>query len=690
MAKLLHRAGSWLRDRVRVVVEWPSRAELTRLRDQRRRFLAVLDAVEDAVVLKGPDGALRFMNRHAASLLTGLTGRGPEELIGSRPAELGLPEDLTSQIATLTERVNATRAPVTNESPIPQPGGGSRWYEQKISPVIVDGEVTSHVIIGRDIDERKRAQRRLELLSKVSALVGTLDPDELLPAIAKLSVPELADWSAVDVRGDETVRRMYVAQSDPRMAAVAEQLQRFHPWREREGWSELVAGRSLLFEVVTDEQLRANAENEEHVALLRQLGLRSTIAVPLRLRGETLAVMTFATAESGRRFGAEDLALAEELARRAAAIIDRARLHADLKASEARFRVALAAGRTAVFEQDRELRYLWHYNWVLGVDAVGKTHADLFPPDQAEELTAIKQRVLDTGEPARAEVQLTMRGNTYAVTLAVDPVRDDAGAIVGIIGSGTDITNEKRVQEELAQAVTFREQLMGILGHDLRNPLGAITAASGLLRRRADLAASAREHVGRIERAATRMSEMIRTILDFTQVRFHGMLPVWPEPTDLAEVARAIVDELRATDPDRAIELDVRGDAHGHWDPARLGEALSNLVGNALVHGAAREPVRVAIDVDGDDVWLHVHNGGAAIAPELKAALFEPFRRGNGVDSGARAGGLGLGLYIVRQIVLAHGGAISVDSPPGGGTTFTLRLPRRARLSSTVAENLPA
>ncbi len=683
MVKVAERARGWLQDRLRAVAGWSSRVELAALRAQRERFMTVLDAVDDAVVVLEPDGHLRFINRRAQELLHGLTGLDHDALIGRRPQDVGIPDELREYISTQVARVNATHAAVAKDIRIPQAGGGWRWFEEKISPVITDGELTSMVLIGRDIDDRTRAQRRLELLSKVSALAGNLEMDELLPAIAQLSIPELADWSAVDAAGEGPMRRICVAQRDPTRAALAGKLEHFHPWSQRAGWKELRTGRPLFFPDVGDDVLRDNAESEEHLALIRQLGVRSCMAIPLSVRGEVVAVMTFATAESARRYGPEDLALATELASRAAVIIDRAQLHAELKMSETRFRVALA-GRTAVFEQDRALRYRWHYNSVIG-SAVGKTHDDLFPPDEAALLTTIKRRVLDTGEPARDEVRLTMRGKPYIMALAIEPVRDDRGEIVGIIGSASDITREKRVQDELAHAVTFREQLMGILGHDLRSPLSAISAAAGLLRRRDDLAPPVREHVERINRAATRMTEMIRTLLDFTQVRFHGVLPVTPAPTDLGDVARAIVDELRAAEPDRAIDLEVRCDARGHWDPARLAELMSNLVGNALVHGAGGEPVHVLIDDAGDEVRLRVHNGGAAIAPEVQARLFEPFRRGAGRTSTARAGGLGLGLYIVRQIVLAHGGTISVESTEGGGTTFTVRLPRAARTTAQLA-----
>jgi signal transduction histidine kinase len=215
---------------------------------------------------------------------------------------------------------------------------------------------------------------------------------------------------------------------------------------------------------------------------------------------------------------------------------------------------------------------------------------------------------------------------------------------------------------------------MGVLGHDLRNPLSAVRGLAGLVLLGDDVPALVKSHVEQIDRAAKRMVEMIGTLLDFTESRFRGGLPISPTPADLCEIATPAIEELRAANRERIIELDVRGDVRGEWDPARLAQVVSNLVANALTHGAAGEPVQVSI-AGGSDVILSVRNRGTAIAPELVPAIFEPFRRGGGADRHGR--GLGLGLYIVDQIVRAHGGTIAVESTAERGTAFDVRLPRR-------------
>lgn len=166
---------------------------------------------------------------------------------------------------------------------------------------------------------------------------------------------------------------------------------------------------------------------------------------------------------------------------------------------------------------------------------------------------------------------------------------------------------------------------------------------------------------------------MIETLLDFTQSRFHGSLPVERGPMDLVEVTRNVVEELRASHAGREILFDAPEVLPGAWDAARMAQVVSNLVGNALTHGAAEAPVELSLKNGGGDAVLRVSNRGTPIPPELLGRLFEPFRRGEANGHGARS--LGLGLFIVREIVKAHGGSISVDSN-SDATVFSVRLAR--------------
>ena len=232
-----------------------------------------------------------------------------------------------------------------------------------------------------------------------------------------------------------------------------------------------------------------------------------------------------------------------------------------------------------------------------------------------------------------------------------------------------------RARDDLAQAVAFRESVMAVLGHDLRNPLSSVISLSDLLQQR-DVSERVREGLAHIRRAAERMEEMIGAVLDVTQVRLGSGFELRRERVELEAVARVVIDELRAAHRQRAIALNTAGAVVGRWDRGRIAQVLSNLVGNALTHGAPDTPVQVDLSADDAHAVVAVSNSGPAIPPEQIQYLFEPFRRGP-AKAESTSGGLGLGLFIVREIVSAHGGTVDVSSD-ASATTFTIRLPSPA------------
>jgi signal transduction histidine kinase len=221
----------------------------------------------------------------------------------------------------------------------------------------------------------------------------------------------------------------------------------------------------------------------------------------------------------------------------------------------------------------------------------------------------------------------------------------------------------------------MRELFIGMLGHDLRTPLTAVLAATDLLVRRGGLADSSLGAVSRMRGSAHRMVRMIDQVLAFTQSRSGGGIPLERQPTDLRMICAEVIVELEISNEGRAVFFDVDGDGTGHWDPDRLAQVVSNLVGNAISHGGSG-PIKVELRTTDEEVSLSTRNGGAPIPPAMLPFIFDPFRRINHAAPG-RPAGLGLGLYIVKQIVLAHGGTISASSSATEGTTFVVTLPRR-------------
>jgi len=233
-----------------------------------------------------------------------------------------------------------------------------------------------------------------------------------------------------------------------------------------------------------------------------------------------------------------------------------------------------------------------------------------------------------------------------------------------------------RQRQALAQALRLNEMFVGVIGHDLRNPLGAIVTGAELLR--GQLADERQLKAVRwITEAGRRMTSLIDQLLDLTRGRLGEGVGFVREraEVDVRALLLRTIDELRVASPDREITLDAPAGCMVTGDAERLVQLFSNLLGNALAHGTPRTPIRVAVTADPRQIDVEVHNHGA-IPPGLASTLFEPFR--GSLQRSRRSAGLGLGLYIAREIAKAHGGDIEVASSESDGTAFCVRLPRRA------------
>ena len=230
-----------------------------------------------------------------------------------------------------------------------------------------------------------------------------------------------------------------------------------------------------------------------------------------------------------------------------------------------------------------------------------------------------------------------------------------------------------RELREKTETLRLNEMLTAALSHDLRSPLNAILTSAVLIQRRAT-DSTVQEVAGRILSSGKRMGRMIEDMLDMARARLAGGIPLKREPADLGALLSRVVGEVQAACPDCRIEVKQAGNLAGHWDGERLAQVASNLLGNALQHGNQEDVVLVTVDgrLCGE-VLLKVENRGI-IPPELLPQLFDPFRGGQ--RQVGRAEGLGLGLYIVHQIVLAHGGSVDVQSGDGDRTVFAVRIPR--------------
>jgi signal transduction histidine kinase len=242
------------------------------------------------------------------------------------------------------------------------------------------------------------------------------------------------------------------------------------------------------------------------------------------------------------------------------------------------------------------------------------------------------------------------------------------------------------IDQSLAESVTrftddleqSKETFLAILGHDLRTPLGAISTSARFMLELGELEEPYRTLIDRIANSSSRTIEMVGDLLDFTRSRLGG-IPVTPAEMNMGRVARHTVDEILSAHPGSDIGLETIGELRGCWDEDRIGQALSNLIGNAVQHGVEGTKVSVKVRGEDDHVEIAVHNHGVIARPEQLDGLFNPLKKRSESRSAwgqGPTGSLGLGLYIAERIVNAHHGRIDVESAGHTGTTFTVVLPR--------------
>jgi PAS domain S-box-containing protein len=323
-------------------------------------------------------------------------------------------------------------------------------------------------------------------------------------------------------------------------------------------------------------------------------------------------------------------------------------------------------------------------------EIIGQHFSRFYPPEDVSkcemelDVAAREGRFEDEGWRLRKD------GSRFWANVVISRMLDRKGRLIGFAKVTRDLSQRRQLEDErLARASLeralaeqkrteeLREQLIGIVGHDLRSPLSSITTGVAVMFKRGMLSPADAKVAARIARSGDRMSNIISQLLDFTRTRLGGGIPIDPKPTDLAEICAEVIDEMESAHPDRTLVFAADGDTRGVWDRARLAQVVSNLVSNAIQYGKRDAAIAVELGGEADAVTLRVHNEGPAIAPDLLSSIFEPFRRQH--SAMVRVDGLGLGLYICREMIRVHRGEISVQSSDRAGTTFTVRLPRSAK-----------
>jgi PAS domain S-box-containing protein len=545
-------------------------------RDSEKRYRSLAESIPPIVWTAGPDGAVNYFNQRWFDE----TGQAPEQAEGWGWMAAIHPDDSR-------EREEQWRAALTSggiyesECRIRDREGGYRWHLCRAVPERgKSGQVIGWLGTYTDCDDLKRAHAvaelgrgRSELLAAASSLLSSsLDYRTSLERAARLTVPRLADWCVIDVlaegpneSGVTELEPPLVVHSSPELEErVRELRRRYPPAGGSGGWltNVLETGRAELVRKITPDVMRALGHDDTHLRLLTELGPESVMCVPMVTRERTIGTMTLVSSTSGKNYDEADLAMARDLAHRAAIAIDNSRLYR-------------AAQR----------------------------------------------------------------------------------------------------------AVALRDEFLSIASHELRTPLTSLLLQlQTLSRMMVDEEPKVTVKLDKAVQQTRRLEKLIENLLDVSRI-ISGKLTLEIEDVDAAELVRDVAERFadEAARAECPIQVELKSAPYGHWDRVRLEQVVTNLLSNAVRY-APGGAILVRVEEDEGVARLSVIDHGVGIAPDALGRIFGRFER---AADGPHHGGLGLGLYITRSIVEAHGGQIRVSSQVGQGSRFVVELPLEPPLMLT-------
>ncbi|HYI14986.1 MAG TPA: ATP-binding protein [Thermomicrobiales bacterium] len=645
-------------------------AHATRRDEQWNDYLQLFHAIPVGIAYVDRERVFRLCNKSAAGFL----GRGVEQIVEThlRDAVPDNPQTweiienaLASVDAPPVQQISIT----FSDRPEDGPHDFLVAFLHDTSP---DGVVRGIYITSQEVTELVQTQEALAFLTDASTqLAGSIDYDATLQTAVELAVPRLADFCMIDVvtggAGQVVARAV-----DPDRERLLYEVRQHYPFDPREDapWTTLVRDQGLILAPDADAgQIAALARDAGHADYLRRIGARSTLFIPLLAGDEMAGILSLGMAESNRRFGLADQRLAEELARRVATSILNATIHRDAQSAEARYRGLFEGAADAIVVVDGDGYYI-DVNPAMS-ELTGYSRDELLRFRAGDgQLTSAGpglarprfEQIREEGS-FRGEMELRRKNGTIV------PVESVIRAIH--LPEGTAFINMMRDISRRRELERMQREFMAIVTHELKGPLTSIKGFSQIMRRQERYNERAVDSIllqtGQIERLVNDMLDAASSDAD--------RLELQRDEVDLVRLTQLAIDQARAASPSHDIRIDTnQPELIGHWDAERLVQIFSNLLSNAVKYSPDGGNIVVTVERVDDIAHVSIADQGIGIPSEALPRLFERFYR---VEDTGHLGieGLGLGLYITRSLIEAHGGQISVTSDAGHGSTFSFTLP---------------
>ncbi|MBN3869281.1 PAS domain S-box protein [Nostoc sp. JL33] len=708
------------------------------LRESEERFRTMFNQAAVGITLVALDG--RFIQVNPA--LCEITGYSHEELIKMNFQEITHPDDLEVDWENSRRVLAQEISGYSLEKRYIRKDGSIVWANLTSSAVWnANGQPKYALGIIEDISERKRVETTQNFLVEASTLLAaSLDYEITLESVANLAVPTLADLCIVDVfQEDWSSKQIAIATADPTKQNTLDEIRRRYPPKNRAKQlvQHLRLGVSVFYPELSDSHLIQMSQDDQHLQLLRSLSIGSLMVIPVRSRGQLFGAISFFTAESGRHYKQTDLALAEDIARRAATAIDNARLYQETQRSVnrtlllQRITAALSEALTPQEVADVVVNQgiaalkatagcvvlLTEGGTTLKiVQAIGypqsiiDTWANFLiaTPNQIAETVRTRQPIflenlaaMIARYPNLADI-VTLAGNNAWASIPLIA----EGKVIGALGlsfTTEQIFNEEdrgfmlTLGQQCAQAIAraqlyeaektaraqaetanrIKDEFLAVLSHELRTPLNPILGWAKLLRTRKFDEATRIRALETIERNAKLQTQLIGDLLDVSRI-LQGKVRLNLYAVDLKVAIASALETVRLAAEAKSIEIKTVlshdiGKVLGDGD--RLQQVMWNLLSNAVKFTPTDGLVEVRLEQIGLDAQIQVIDTGKGINPEFLPYVFDYFRQADAKTTRV-FGGLGLGLAIVRHLVELHGGTVQAESlGEGQGATFTVRLP---------------
>jgi PAS domain S-box-containing protein len=655
------------------------------------QLVALVESADVPIIGKTCEGIITSWNRAAERMY----GYSAQEAIG-QSITLIFPSERQDEFVRIMEQITRGERVDLYETERQRKDGTLLSVSVTVSPIRDSaGQIIGASDIAHDITERKRINAQEQFLAEVSkVLSSTLDYQETLANIARLVVPQLADWFTVDlVDAEGHFELIEIAHKDPQMVDWARALRERYPLASDApvGIPQVARSQqSELYTDVPDALLVASTRSAEALAVARQIGYSSIMLVPLVARGRTMGVVSFVAVESGKKYDKRDLALAEEIGRRAGIALDNARLYREVQQSRHQLDIILqgvadgviayapddhilyaneAAAQMTGYPSVQEMLAAQQHGILYKYEIIDE-NGQPFPPSQ------ITHKRVFAGEPeAQSIIGYREIGTEQPEGWSLvksRPVLNESGEVAMVVTIIHDITERINVERR-------KDAFISMASHELKTPVTSLKGFTHVLQRRLTKQGDAQglHYLARIDAQLNKLTALISELLDISRMQ-SGKLVLQAKLFDLDMLIDETVENMQAATSTHHLFVEGRTGAQVMGDKERLGQVLVNLLTNAVKYSPGSDKVMVRLwqDENLGQAIMSIQDFGIGIDKAHHDKIFERFYQVTDPEEKTYPG-LGIGLYISSEIVAWHRGRMWVESCKGKGATFFVALPLR-------------